>query len=49
MVREFVSSVREGRDPSPNLRESLILHAVIDGIYNSAEEGKEVTLTSLSG
>jgi len=44
IVEEFVSSVREGREPFPNLRQSLVLHSIIDGIYRSSQKGREVSL-----
>lgn len=44
MVRVFVDSVVNNREPPITGEQSLIIHAIIDGIYESARKGEEVRI-----
>lgn len=43
-VADFVDSVLAGRDPGATITHALDILRVLDGIYRSAESGREVTL-----
>ena len=43
-VHHFVTCVLEGKKPLITLEESLKLQQILDGIYTSAETGREVRL-----
>jgi predicted dehydrogenase len=42
MVKTFVESVVSGREPPVTGEQSLLIHAIIDGIYESAIKGEEI-------
>ena len=45
MVKEFVDSIRENREPVMSGEEGLKDLAVVLGAYQSAEQGRQVSLT----
>ncbi|WP_338598881.1 Gfo/Idh/MocA family oxidoreductase [Sulfolobus tengchongensis] len=44
MVKSFVESVLENKEPPITGYESVILHSIIDGIYKSSEEDREIRI-----
>jgi len=44
LVEDFVQAVRQDRDPICPLAEAARTNALLDAIYRSAAEGKEVRL-----
>jgi predicted dehydrogenase len=44
MVRSFIESVLKGRDPPVTGEQSLVIHAIIDAIYESSRKGEEVKI-----
>lgn len=45
MIKAFVKSIIEDTNPLVSGEESIILHSIIDGIYKSSEENKEVKIS----
>ncbi|AOL16503.1 dehydrogenase [Sulfolobus sp. A20] len=45
MVKSFVKSIMENRVPPITGYESVVLHSIIDAIYKSSEENREVRVT----
>ncbi len=45
MVKNFIESILMNREPMVTGYESLVLHTIIDGIYHSAELGKEISVS----
>jgi predicted dehydrogenase len=45
MTKAFISSIRDGREPPVTGWQSVVLHAIIDAIYESAEKGREARIT----
>ena len=43
-ARHFVDCIRKGRKPLSDLTTALPVHAVLDGMYRSAEAGREVRI-----
>lgn len=45
LVEDFVAAVREGRPPRYTLAESMRANVILDAVYQSAREGREVEIT----
>lgn len=44
MIEDFLSALREGRDPSIDKKAAAYVTSIIDMAYKSAEEGREIVL-----
>ncbi|MFC1525783.1 Gfo/Idh/MocA family protein [Candidatus Latescibacterota bacterium] len=44
LVEDFVEAVRDGREPACPLTEATHTNTLLEGVYRSAEEGREVSL-----
>ena len=45
MVRAFIDSIIQGKEPPVTGYQSVVLHAIMDAIYESAQKGTEVKVT----
>ncbi|MFP3195259.1 MAG: Gfo/Idh/MocA family oxidoreductase [Caldivirga sp.] len=45
MVKAFIDSITQGKEPPTTGYQSVIIHSIIDAIYESASKGSEVRVT----
>jgi len=45
VMKDFVTAIREGREPKTNLERALLMQKITDAIYASSEIGEAVPIT----